>query len=251
MAFYVIDDKNNKHEAYTKEEFLSLLEQIIEDESLAGVTAESGFITKFLNKVDGNTYGIAFCTQAEYNEMEQGGTLENNVIYYITDDDTFEALQELVEGLQENVEQLDDDVTTLDGKVDGLLNGTTKAKKAEEADKTKEALTIYDEEGQTTTFDGSTAQSISIDSFMGLNDAKDRTFVVGDEGFISFNDSGVGRMCLGYFKIESLSYQIYLGEINGVGYRIDTNGKLQQYVGNNWSNISSSVYVAVRWINKG
>lgn len=126
MAYYVFDDKNNKAEAYTKEQFLSLLEQIIEDQSLAGVTADSGFITKIKSIVDNTTYSIAFCTQATYNTMEQGGTLQANTLYFITDDTTAGDLATAISNIDltlttavNNIQTLQADVAPLKTKLTG------------------------------------------------------------------------------------------------------------------------------------
>lgn len=110
---YVFDDDKNKHEGLSKEQIYAVLEQIIEDGDLEHVEPDSAFVSKFKNRVDGGTYGMAFCTQAEYNTMEQAGTLEQNVLYFITDDEEYEALFAALEDLAGRM-----------GDVEAAINGT-------------------------------------------------------------------------------------------------------------------------------
>lgn len=90
---YVIDENNNKKEAFDKEETLAALEKAIEDGSLAGITADSGFIKKIQCCVSGVTNQVAFVTQAKYNEIESAGILTPNTLYFITDDTTADDLE--------------------------------------------------------------------------------------------------------------------------------------------------------------
>lgn len=107
--FFVIDENNNKIEAYDKEGVLAVLAQAIKDGSLSGITADSAFINKIKCCVTGQTNRIAFVTQAKYNELETNGQTESGVYYYITDDDTLEGINEKlgeieadIAGLQNN-----------------------------------------------------------------------------------------------------------------------------------------------------
>lgn len=90
---YVIDDNNNKKEAFDKEETLAALEKAIEDGSLAGITADSAFVSKLKCCVSGVTNKVGFITQAKYNEMEAAGLLTPNTLYFITDDTTADDLE--------------------------------------------------------------------------------------------------------------------------------------------------------------
>lgn len=90
---YVIDENNNKKEAFDKEETLAALEKAIEDGSLAGITADSAFVSKLKCCVSGVTNQVAFVTQAKYNEMEAAGLLTPNTLYFITDDTTADDLE--------------------------------------------------------------------------------------------------------------------------------------------------------------
>jgi hypothetical protein len=105
MAHYVHDENHNRIEAYSAEEVLSVLEQAIEDQSLAGITANSGFITKVKSATDNKTYSVAFCTQAVYNSMEAAGTLQPDTMYYITDDATIEDFESVLEYLTATVSE--------------------------------------------------------------------------------------------------------------------------------------------------
>lgn len=140
---YVFDDDKNKHEGLSKEQIYAVLEQVIEDGDLEHVEPDSAFVSKFKNRVDGGTYGFAFCTQAQYNAMEQAGTLEQNVLYFITDDEEYEALSEAIEDLKTRVESAEDSIVDFAGRladaeedVANIKNGTTTVPNATNAAKT-------------------------------------------------------------------------------------------------------------------
>lgn len=99
MAFYVLDENNNKVEAYDKEGVLAVLAQAIEDGSLDNITSNSAFISKIKCCVNGVSNNIAFITQAKYNELEAKGELRENTYYYITDDTTAEDINAALEEL--------------------------------------------------------------------------------------------------------------------------------------------------------
>lgn len=108
MAFYVLDDHKNKVEAYDKEGLLALLEQIIEDQSLSGIDADTAFVTKIKGAVDGQTHKISFVTEAQYNELEQAGQIETDAYYFITDDTTAEDLESAIEELRTEINSIKD-----------------------------------------------------------------------------------------------------------------------------------------------
>ena len=83
MSYFVLDENNNRVEAYSKEEVLSVLAQAIANGSLSGITADAGFVSKIKCCVDGGTFKIAFITQAKYNELVASNQLVSNCFYYI------------------------------------------------------------------------------------------------------------------------------------------------------------------------
>ena len=105
--FYVLDENNNKVEAYDKEGVLALLEQAIADGSLANVVADAAFVTKLKCCVTGQTNRVAFTTQANYNALAaEGGVLEN-CYYFIVDDTTAEDIDTALEELTEKVNSIE------------------------------------------------------------------------------------------------------------------------------------------------
>lgn len=117
MAHYVHDERNNRVIAYSAEEFLSVLAQAIEDGDLDNITAASAFITKIKSITDNKTYQIAFCTQAVYNQLEQDEELEQDTLYIITDDATYDDLEEYLDNLNTTVTSQGDTIAGLSGTV--------------------------------------------------------------------------------------------------------------------------------------
>lgn len=107
MSHFVIDENNNKVTAYSAEEVLSVLAQAIADGSLANIVASAAFIDKIKCCVSGETNKIAFVTQAKYNELEAAGTIEENVLYEITDDTTVEDINQALTNINESITSLD------------------------------------------------------------------------------------------------------------------------------------------------
>ena len=105
---YVLDERNNKIEAYSKEEVLSLLAQVIADGSLENVVADAAFINKFKCCVTGGTNSLAFVSQAKYNELAASGGVKSNVLYIITNDDSGD----------EYIERLNELITAVNGLID-------------------------------------------------------------------------------------------------------------------------------------
>lgn len=103
---HIFDDADkNKYEAYTKEEVLEVIQEAISSGELPEEI--NGLVLTFKNPVDNEGYKIAFCTQAKYNELEAGGQLEANCLYYITDDTTLDDIENTLDTLQEIVDDLD------------------------------------------------------------------------------------------------------------------------------------------------
>ena len=105
--YYVLDEHGNRKEAYTKEEFLSFMQQAIANGDLAGIDADSAFVSKLKCCVGGGTFQIAFATQELYNELKEQNKLITNTLYFITDDTTAESLEAIVEEVIKGIEGLD------------------------------------------------------------------------------------------------------------------------------------------------
>lgn len=90
--FYVLDEQNNKIEAFDKEGVLNAIETAIANGSLASLLADAGFISKLKCCVTGGTNKVAFVTQAKYNELGATDALLDNCLYIITDETTSEDI---------------------------------------------------------------------------------------------------------------------------------------------------------------
>lgn len=106
MAFYVLDENNNKIEAFDKEGVLALLNQAIQEGTLANILADSAFISKIKCCVSGASNNIAFVSQTTYNQMKEEGLVRANTWYFITDDTTAEDLSHELEILNAWCESL-------------------------------------------------------------------------------------------------------------------------------------------------
>jgi len=115
---HIIDDLDkNKYEAYTKVETLAAIQEAISSGELPEEI--NGLVLTFKNPVDNQAYKIAFCTQAKYNELEAGGDLEENCIYYITDDTTLDDLNTTLDEIQSTLDWVVEKINT------GLKNNIT------------------------------------------------------------------------------------------------------------------------------
>lgn len=106
---HIFDDQDkNKYEAYSKEETLELLQEVIASGELPEEL--NGLVITLKNPIDNLGYKIAFCTQAKYNELEAGGQLESNCYYYITDDtswdDFVDEVNQIIAGMRTEIDAL-------------------------------------------------------------------------------------------------------------------------------------------------
>lgn len=106
--FFVIDENNNKIEAYDKEGVLAVLSKAIKDGSLSGISADAGFVSKLKCCVTGGTSKVAFVTQAKYNELKASNGLLENCLYYITDDTTAEDMDKALQDVNKALQELND-----------------------------------------------------------------------------------------------------------------------------------------------
>lgn len=126
--YYVLDENNNKIEAYSKQEVLAVLAQAIADGSLDNITADSAFINKLKCCVGGDTFNIAFITQAKYNELAASNLLKENTYYYITDDETAENIDEALKLINNALTSIGKRVTVLEP----LKDATSKQSEAKQ-----------------------------------------------------------------------------------------------------------------------
>lgn len=116
MSFYVLDENNNKSEAYNKEELLSMLAQALQEGTLDNILADSAFISKLKCCVGGGTFQIAFITQAKYNELLANNQISENTYYFIIDDTTGEDIDEAIKKINDAITALNNRVTALETK---------------------------------------------------------------------------------------------------------------------------------------
>lgn len=116
MPHYAHDDNNNRIETLSKEEIYALLAAAIQQGQLPVLEQDTAFVTMLKSIVDGKAYKVAFCTQAQYNELEATGQLQADTYYYITDDESYDDIIDAIAAMQANITDLDTRVTTLEAK---------------------------------------------------------------------------------------------------------------------------------------
>ena len=121
MAHYIHDEKNNRIEGMSKEEIYALLAAAIQQGQLPSVDEDTAFVTMFKSIVDGKTYKMGFCTQAQYNQLEAQGELVADAYYIITDDTSYNDIINLINNLtaadtslQASIEALDERLRALE-----------------------------------------------------------------------------------------------------------------------------------------
>ncbi len=98
--FYVLDDNNNKIEAYNKEELKAVIEQEIADGRLTGINNDV-YVSKLKCCVSGQANQIALITVEEYKELETNGNVRENTFYILTDDTETDDTSAINEELRE------------------------------------------------------------------------------------------------------------------------------------------------------
>lgn len=126
--FYVLDENNNKVEAYDKEGVLTVLAQAIADGTLENIVADAAFINKVRCCVSGSTYNIAFVTQAKYNELVNTGELLKDTFYYILDDTTCDNIDENFIKLNNYINDLINQINTLSTQLNAVINAINERK---------------------------------------------------------------------------------------------------------------------------
>lgn len=119
MAFYVLDENNNKVEAFDKQGVLNVLNQAIKDGTLANIVSDSAFVSKLKCCVSGVANHVAFVSQTKYNELKEGGMLIANCYYFITDDTTAEDLEEQLNLANEAITSLGVRMASVESKFNG------------------------------------------------------------------------------------------------------------------------------------
>lgn len=116
MPNYAHDDNNNRIETLSKEEIYALLAAAIQQGQLPILEQDTAFVTMLKSILDGKAYKVAFCTQAQYNELEAEELLEADTYYFITDDTSYDDIVETIDNILVDINNLDSRVTTLESK---------------------------------------------------------------------------------------------------------------------------------------
>lgn len=140
MKYIIEEIDKNKHEAYTKQEVLNVIQEAARTGQLPNEL--NGLVLTFKNPIDNQGYKIAFCTQAKYNELEAGGNLEADTLYIITDDETYDDLAELVDQIGDDVDGLNDDINDLQIRASRLESAPYIFESTEDSD-TKTVTSMY------------------------------------------------------------------------------------------------------------
>jgi len=119
MAHYIHDEKNNRIEGMSKEEIYALLAAAIQSGELPSVDEDTAFVTMFKSIVDGKTYKMAFCTQAQYNELKDNNELVADAYYIITDDTSY---NDLIQYIATVLSALNDEVAAREAAITDLDN---------------------------------------------------------------------------------------------------------------------------------
>lgn len=138
--FYVLDENNNKSEAYDKEEVLAILEQAIADGSLANLVENAAFISKLKCCVSGQTNKVAFVTTDKYNELVASGNVKENTYYFITDDCTTDDINKAYEEAKQLVDALTKEMVMLKSRLNGGVEVRTELYNGSADDNTEIAL---------------------------------------------------------------------------------------------------------------
>jgi len=120
MAHYIYDDLNNRIEGLSKEEIYALIDEVIASGELP-TEAQTAFVTALKSIVDGNPYKIGFCTTAEYNELEAQGELQEDALYIITDDSSYNDLINYIDN--KILELKNNEIADLQDNVNKLISG--------------------------------------------------------------------------------------------------------------------------------
>lgn len=124
--FFVLDENNNKVEAFDKKGVLNALNTAIKDGSLANLVADAAFVSKLKCCVSGKTNKTAFVTQEKYNELAAAGLLERNTLYYITDDTWADGVDEALTKISDRLEEVDEALTKTKDIVNEVLESQEK-----------------------------------------------------------------------------------------------------------------------------
>lgn len=110
---YAICANNCQYETYTKEQFLTILQQAIETGSLENIDTSTGFIASVNDQNKNVGWRFWFGTQAEYNNLKAASGLQDNTWYFITDDTTLTDLGKQVMELTTALEEVKTKITAL------------------------------------------------------------------------------------------------------------------------------------------
>ncbi len=139
---FVHDENHNRIEALSKEEIYALLNEAIQEGQLPVLDQDTAFVTMIKSIIDGKAYKIGFCTQAVYNQLEAAEQLEADCLYIITDDASYEELEQAISDLQDETASLESDIGLLQTRVARLEN-TPQILESTEQSEYKTASSIY------------------------------------------------------------------------------------------------------------
>ncbi len=124
--YYVLDENNNRIDAFDKEGVLAAINEAAANGSLDSIVNNEAFISRIKCCVAGGTFNFAFVTQAKYNELKASGNLKPNGYYIITDDtsadDINEAFEALTQTVNEHTQTVNEHTQTLGAFRRNLLN---------------------------------------------------------------------------------------------------------------------------------
>lgn len=123
---YVLDEKGNKVESLSKEEILAVMQQAIDNGNLENIDAGSAFVSKLKCCVGGNTFGMAFVTQAKYNELKTNGQLIEDSLYFITDDTTAGNIEENIDAFNKELKGFEETIAGYQKELDERVKITNK-----------------------------------------------------------------------------------------------------------------------------
>lgn len=103
--YYVVDENNNRIEAFDKEGVLAAINEAAANGSLNSLVADAAFISKIKCCVGNEPFSFAFVTQAKYNELKESGNLKANGYYIITDDTSADDINTAFETLTNTVNE--------------------------------------------------------------------------------------------------------------------------------------------------
>lgn len=120
LDVYAICGENCKHLTYTREQFLALLKQAIENGTLQGINPEMPTVEKLKEIRAGNTIKFWMGTEAQFNELGIEAddytsmvlrVAADGTVYICTNDITLTVMDERFKTIEKNIEGIKKDYT--------------------------------------------------------------------------------------------------------------------------------------------